>query len=265
MTKGRAKGELKRAHLKHYLTLTVIILTIVIVALFLYPGYLQRNVAGSVNYHKKAIGDFSLVSTNQSTQNGQIAILFIGAEACPFCTAESWAIVASLQQSGSWENLSQVVSNATDSIPSVPGYSFTNATLSSDNISFREVELTTTSWSHNLQAPNASESTLFHEYDPQGLIPFFLIGGEYLHIGSAISPRLISGMSWNQSLNLSKSHNVFDCQILNEKHNISEVLSYLENTKSTTGSLQLPFHGLMVCTLVLASFNANRRIRLRPT
>jgi len=43
--------------------------------------------------------------------------------------------------------------------------------------SFVEVELTTTSWDQKLQSINSSESQLYKEYDPSGLIPFLLIGG----------------------------------------------------------------------------------------
>jgi len=66
---------------------------------------------------EKAIGDFTLVSNSILSEYGKIVILFIGAEACPFCAAESWSIVSALSKYGTWNGLSPIISNATDSIP----------------------------------------------------------------------------------------------------------------------------------------------------
>jgi len=75
---------------------------------------------------------------------------------------------------------------------------------------------------------------LYKEYDPSGLITFLLIGGMYLHIGSAVSPYLISNMDWNQCYNLSKSQNAFHDRVINESSNISQVINYMIDKYSSS-------------------------------
>jgi len=135
-----------------------VLTAIMVIILAAYIIIVQSEYSFKPTQDEKAIGDFILVSNSILSENGKIVILFIGAEACPFCAAESWSIVSALSQYGTWNGLSPIISNATDSIPKVPGYTFANATLESSQISFVEVELTTTSWDQKLQSLNSSES-----------------------------------------------------------------------------------------------------------
>jgi Domain of unknown function (DUF929). len=226
----RGKKVKNRTEWKKGMILTAIIAII----LAAYVIIVQSENSSQPIQDEKVIGDFTLVSNSILSEYGKIVILFIGAEACPFCAAESWSIVSALSQYGTWNGLSPIISNATDSIPKVPGYTFANATLESSQVSFVEVELTTTSWDQKLQSLNSSESQLYKEYDPNGLIPFLLIGGMYLHIGSAVSPYLISNMDWDQCYNLSKSKNAFHDQVINESSNISQVINYVIDKYSSS-------------------------------
>ena len=236
-SKLKGKKVQNRTEWKKAIVLTAII--VITVAAFI--TIVQSESSSNSIQNEKAIGDFILVSNSILTENGRIVILFIGAEACPFCAAESWSIVYALAQYGTWNGLAPVISNATDSIPKVPGYTFANATLESSQVSFVEVELTSTSWDQKLQSLNSTESQLFREYDPSGSIPFLLIGGMYLHIGSAVSPYPLSNMSWSQCYNLSKSQNAFHDQVVSEASNISQVINYVEGKYlSSSGASSVP-------------------------
>ena len=45
------------------------------------------------------------------------AILYYGAEYCPFCAAERWAIIAALSRFGTWSGLKITASSHTDAYP----------------------------------------------------------------------------------------------------------------------------------------------------
>ena len=226
--KRSKKPEKKKSGWK----LATVVVVAVILLVSIYVVLTQTNNSSPPQGPEKAIGDFNLVSTVPSMQNGKIVVLFIGAEACPFCAAESWSIVNTLSQYGMWSGLSRVVSNATDSIPSVPGWAFANASLSSNQLVFEEVETTTTSWDQKLQSLNSTDSQLFQKYDPNGAIPFLLIGEMYLHMGSAVAPNQLSGMNWYKCYNLSKVNGTFHDQIVGEVSNISKVINYVKGKGS---------------------------------
>ncbi len=203
---------------------------------------------------ERSIGDFSLISNSSRTNNGRIVVLFIGSEACPFCAAESWSLVSALQQYGSLTGLTHVISNSSESIPNIPGYGFSNASYQSKEISFWEIETTGTSWNHKLQSPNSTEESFFTKYDPNGNIPFLLIGGLYLHIGSGVSPESMVNMEWDQCLNETSSPGVIHNEVQSEADNITNVINYLENHMTLSGDMK----GSMTYRLTLSTTAANQ-------
>ena len=237
----RTKGIPKSQRTKKFLfRIPITLLFSILLILVVYYGVFQDYHPRTLSPYETTLADFKLVSGNRMIQSGRIVVLFVGAEACPYCAAESWSIVASLGQYGIWKGLSPIISNKTDSIPSVPGYSFVNATLNSSKVLFEEVELTTTSWNQKLQSLNSTQHTLFYKCDPSGSIPYLLIGGIYIHLGSAVNPELISGMSLNLTYNLSKSQGAFRDQIISEERNISEVIDYVTNPPPSSNGLETP-------------------------
>ena len=122
-----------------------VLTAIIVIILAAYIIIVHNEYSFKPTQDEKAIRDFILLSNSILSVNGKIVILFIGAEDCSFCAAESWSIVSALSQYGTWNGLSPIISNATDSIHGVPGYTFANATLDSSQVSFVEVKLITTS------------------------------------------------------------------------------------------------------------------------
>ncbi|MDA8056113.1 MAG: hypothetical protein M0Z77_10790 [Thermoplasmatales archaeon] len=112
-------------------------------------------------------------------------------------------------------------------IRDVSGYGFANASYHSVQVSFWEVETTTSSWNHALQSPNGTEEALFQRHDPRGYIPFLLIGGMYLHVGSGVSPQLMAGMNWTVCSDEAYSRREINAKVSGEASNVTAVINCL--------------------------------------
>ena len=74
------------------------------------------------------------------TGGGKPEVLYIGAEYCPFCAAQRWALVSALSHFGTWRGLEVTHSSSTDACPNTPTLSFRSATYTSPYLAFRAVE-----------------------------------------------------------------------------------------------------------------------------
>ncbi len=149
------------------------------------------------------------------TSGGKPEVLYIGAEYCPFCAAERWAMVVALSRFGTFSGLSTVHSSSTDYAPNTPSFTFYGSRYTSKYLSFSSVEETknyrignSNSQSVNyvpLQTPTQAQQALIQKYDPGtngqgGSIPFIDIGNSYVEVGnlSGYGPTNLSGLSWAQ-------------------------------------------------------------------
>lgn len=121
------------------------------------------------------------------TLNGKPEILYVGAEYCPYCAAERWAMIIALMRFGNFTNLHLMTSSSTDYSPSTPTFDFYNSTYTSNYVSFITVEETTNTKAP-LQTPNSSEDTILSNYDPSGGIPFLFFAGKYVWISANYDP-----------------------------------------------------------------------------
>ena len=55
---------------------------------------------------------------------GKPLVLYIGAEFCPFCAGERWAVINALARFGTWSDLGATSSASQDQYPSTPTFSF---------------------------------------------------------------------------------------------------------------------------------------------
>jgi hypothetical protein len=141
------------------------------------------------------------------TADGRPEVLYIGAEFCPFCAAERWALVSALSHFGTWSGLEITHSSSTDVYPNTPTLSFAHATFTSNYLTFRSVEETTNQKCQvgtagcagngygKLQDPTAAEQQLLDTYDQQGSIPFIDFGGRAVLIGSSYDPQTLAGQN----------------------------------------------------------------------
>ncbi|HEY7295947.1 MAG TPA: DUF929 family protein, partial [Dehalococcoidia bacterium] len=59
----------------------------------------------------------SAITAPALTQDGKPQILYVGAEYCPYCAAERWAMIAALSRFGTFSNLQTARSSASDIYP----------------------------------------------------------------------------------------------------------------------------------------------------
>ena len=129
-------------------------------------------------------------------------ITYVGAEYCPFCAAERWALAVALSRFGTFSNLSGTHSSDTDEFPDTQTLSFYGSSYSSPYVDFQPVEEATNrpagAGYQTLQTPTAAQSALVAKYDPQGSIPFLDIANRYVVTGSSFSPQVLQGLSRSQ-------------------------------------------------------------------
>ena len=153
---------------------------------------------------------FATVSGTALTSGGKPEVLYMGAEYCPFCAAQRWAMVNALSRFGTFTGLTTTHSSSTDADPNTPTYTFYKSTYKSNYVNFTSVEETTNERQGNssstsvpyvtLQTPTAAEQALAAAYDPAGAIPFLDFGNKYVEVGnlSPLSPSMLQGKTWAQ-------------------------------------------------------------------
>jgi len=159
-----------------------------------------------------ATGKPIAISAPALTQNNKPEVFYEGAEFCPFCATERWAMAASLMRFGTFTNLGETHSSTTDVYPNTQTLSFYGSTYTSQYITFVPLEIYTNipdsadGYYTALQAPTAAESSLVSKYDATpylpsadaGSIPFIDFGGAYLIAGATYSPTVLQGLSHTQ-------------------------------------------------------------------
>ena len=148
------------------------------------------------------------------TSGGKPEVLYMGAEYCPYCAAERWAMVVALSRFGTFSGLSTVHSgnNSGEPYPNTPTWTFLHATYTSKYLTFSPVEMETnipTSGGQGyttLQTPTSAQQALLTKYDAppyvpsadNGAIPFIDFGNKYMISGASYSPQVLQGKSWSE-------------------------------------------------------------------
>ncbi len=134
--------------------------------------------------------------------DGKPLITYVGAEYCPYCAAERWALAVALSRFGTFENLSGTHSSTSDVYPDTQTLSFYGSTYSSPYVDFQAVEEATNQQVGDsyqaLQTPTAAQSALVAKFDAQGSIPFLDIANRFVVTGSSFSPQVLQGLSRSQ-------------------------------------------------------------------
>jgi len=130
------------------------------------------------------------------------AVLYVGAEYCPYCAALRWPVVAALERFGTFTGLALSASAADDIFPSTPTLTMLHAQYQSPYVTVQSVELQGNTRDASGQYPTlqrltSSQTALFSHYDPSGNIPFLLIGSTYAITGAPFSPAVLQGMDWH--------------------------------------------------------------------
>jgi hypothetical protein len=138
------------------------------------------------------------------TANGKPQVLFIGAEFCPLCGAERWAIVMAMSKFGTFSGLSETTSSPWDSPPAVSTFSFYQSTYTSQYVDLATVEHESND-THGigtravLQSTTAAQSTLWNHYESlfgiRPSYPFMDLGNKVFVSGPSYDPTVLEGLS----------------------------------------------------------------------
>jgi len=139
------------------------------------------------------------------TSGGKPEVFYAGAEYCPFCAAERWALTVALSRFGTFSGLRFLHSSSTDYYPDTPTLTFYKSTYTSKYLTFTPVELETVTHAP-LQQFTASQRAVFAKYDAPPYVaaqnkdtfPFVDFGNQALINGAQYSPAALSGLTWSQ-------------------------------------------------------------------
>jgi hypothetical protein len=144
---------------------------------------------------------------------GRPALVYVGAEFCPYCAAERWVLVTALGRFGTFSHLGATSSSSAEVFPGTPTFTFDGTTYRSRYVSFAAVEvygdqpsLTAPAGYPTLRAPTPLEWALLKRYDTEpfvpgdGTFPFVDVDNRLLVSGSGIgfSPGVLQGESMAQ-------------------------------------------------------------------
>ena len=141
------------------------------------------------------------VSNTPLTSNGKPEMLYIGAEFCPYCAAERWAIAVALNRFGTFTTpFRGIHSSSTDTDPNTPTLTFYKSSYTSPYLTFTPVENETITRGP-LQNTTAQQQALWEKYDTssEGVgYPFIDFGHKYVLISPSYDPGVLAGMTWAQ-------------------------------------------------------------------
>jgi hypothetical protein len=154
-------------------------------------------------------GKPTTISGSALTSNGKPEMFYMGAEYCPYCAAERWAMIVALSRFGTFTGLSTVHSAVANGAgdaepdPDTPTWTFLHASYSSPYLTFTPLEIQTnipdpsTGTYTTLQTPTAAQQALITKYDGStSPIPFIDFGNKYVISGVSYDPGVLDGHSW---------------------------------------------------------------------
>jgi Domain of unknown function (DUF929) len=145
---------------------------------------------------------------------GKPQFLYIGADYCPFCAAQRWAIVVALSHFGTFSKLYQTTSSSVDVYPDTSTFTFSpslygGSLYTSSYVDFVAVETQGNQQDASgnypvLQTPTTEQQQLLNTYDAPpyttqaGSIPFVDIANQYIAVGlsQGFSPQDLAGQQW---------------------------------------------------------------------
>jgi thiol-disulfide isomerase/thioredoxin len=151
----------------------------------------------SVGIGSSSTAAIKTVSGPALTSGSKPEMLYIGAEWCPYCAAERWAMAVALSRFGSFSPLSGIHSSSSDVYPNTATLTFYRATYTSKYLVFTPVENEDVN-RNLLQQPTAAEQALWTKYEPPGdAYPFIDIGNRFVS-GPTYIPQVLQGLTWSQ-------------------------------------------------------------------
>jgi hypothetical protein len=206
LLEARQHASRRQGRMKLFRSAGILLALAIVVALFVYYSR-QQSAGGSGVAVAAALGPMTATSPSSPTgdfhrvsaplrRESKPVLLFIGAQYCPFCGAERWAIVKALDRFGTWSHLSQGHSSSGESgFNSLPTFDLLHAEYASRYVAFDHKDVADNS-GNPLQSLSSPEQHLFSTYDQAGSIPLVYVDG-YAMTGSDYSPAELQGKSFS--------------------------------------------------------------------
>lgn len=165
-------------------------------------------------------------------KDGKPEVLYIGADYCPYCAAQRWALVVALSRFGSFDHLAVTRSSSTDVFPDTATFTFRNAGYSSQYLDFVAVETADRSGAP-LQTPSADQQALLAKYDAPpyvpaasaGGIPWLDVANRDAMVSSGFTPQVLAGLSWEQiAAKLGNANDVVARAVIGGANNITATI-----------------------------------------
>jgi hypothetical protein len=157
------------------------------------------------NYPKKVTGHHAPL-----TDPGLPEMLYEGAEYCPFCAAERWAMIMALSKFGTFSGLKTTFSSVSDFAPDTPTFSFYGSTYKSQYVAFKPYELATNEQAASstacnvngyacLETPPTAAYNLLESLGG-GSFPFMDFGNKLVQAGAGFEnqPLALAGLTAEQ-------------------------------------------------------------------
>lgn len=144
---------------------------------------------------KKVLGKFMHISNEPLKRpTGKSLVFFMGAGFCPYCAAERWAIISALSKFGILEGIVEDSSAGHDEkYLNIPTLSFARARYESKLVEFIGRETADRNF-EPLQELDDKDYQILDTFNPDQIIPFLLIDGQFMQVGSGYSPQLLEGL-----------------------------------------------------------------------
>jgi hypothetical protein len=130
------------------------------------------------------------VNEKPLTAQGKPRVLYMGAEYCPFCGAERWALTVALSKFGTFSDLKIVHSMSNDNPADVPTLSFYGAKYTSKYLTFSPIELEDRE-GKPLEKPSAADQKLLVDHGRS--YPFIDFGGRFIQSGASLDANVLLG------------------------------------------------------------------------
>jgi len=141
-------------------------------------------------------GAIKPVAGSPLTSGGKPEMLYIGAEWCPYCAAERWAMAVALSRFGTFSPLRGIHSSSTDVYPNTATLTFYQTKYTSNYLVFTPVE--NEDINHALlQKPTPAQQAVWNKYDSTNGYPFINFGNRYI-AGTTYNPQVLHGLTWSQ-------------------------------------------------------------------
>jgi hypothetical protein len=144
------------------------------------------------------------VTPTVATATTNQVVSYVGAEYCPYCAIQRWALLVALSQFGTFSSLSdQALSSSSQVYPNLASWSFIGARYTSPYFTFDPTELTSSvpdghGYYQPLEKMSVAQEVAYDHFDPQGGLPFVDLGNQFVTIGASASPSVLEGLSLGQ-------------------------------------------------------------------